>query len=125
MIEIQVGKRLESFNLNAKFKVKSGEIMVVIGESGAGKDYDRGYYDYHVSILNIEDHLHKKVCQLSGGQQKRISIARTFITEPEIILMDEPFSCLDNILRDCLRRRIRELIKNLNFHSMADDLKIG
>jgi len=144
-----------------------------------GKDYDKLYYDHLVSILNISDHLDKKVCQLSGGQQKRVSIARTFMTEPEIILMDEPFSCIDNILRDCLRRRIKDLvreknimgifvthdleegyemadkalivrdghiverrrgkdlfekpdneytkifIKNLNFHSMADDLKTG
>ncbi|SHJ71371.1 ABC transporter [Dethiosulfatibacter aminovorans DSM 17477] len=78
---------------------------------GAGKDYDRGYYEHLVSILNIGDHLDKKVCQLSGGQQKRVSIARTFITDPEIILMDEPFSSLDNILRECLRGSIKKLIK--------------
>lgn len=180
MIEIEVGKRLGSFRFKAEFKVRSGEIMVVMGESGAGKstfldlvsgaktpdegfvrlngrtlfsreegtdirtykrnigyvtqnsnlfphlnardniligagkDYDRGYYEHLVKILDIGDHLHKKVCQLSGGQQKRVSIARTFVTDPDIILMDEPFSCLDNMLRDCLRQRIRTLIKEKN-----------
>lgn len=78
---------------------------------GAGESYDSDYYNHLVGILNIEEHMDKKPGQLSGGQQKRVSIARTFMTNPEIVLMDEPFSSLDNIIRDCLRESIKELIK--------------
>lgn len=51
--------------------------------------------------------------QLSGGQQQRVAIARTLITDPKILLMDEPLSNLDAKLREEMRTFIRELQQRL------------
>ena len=56
--------------------------------------------------------------QLSGGQQQRVAIARTLITKPKLLLMDEPLSNLDAKLREEMRAFITELQKSLNITTL-------
>lgn len=64
--------------------------------------------------VGLETHLQKYPKQLSGGQRQRLALARTLFAEPQVILMDEPLSALDQLTRHQMQGLLIDYQKKLN-----------
>ena len=64
-----------------------------------------------IDLLGLREHLEKPIDQLSGGQKQRTALARTMVMKPRILLLDEPLSALDGVIKESIKDRIKTIAK--------------
>jgi NitT/TauT family transport system ATP-binding protein len=65
-----------------------------------------------LNMVGLSDHVEAYPSVLSGGQRQRVAIARAFAIDPEVLLLDEPFSALDELTARCLRLLLQDMWRN-------------
>ncbi|MEH6836721.1 MULTISPECIES: choline ABC transporter ATP-binding protein [Falsihalocynthiibacter] len=99
--------------------------------AGVDKETYTKQIAHYIELVGLSDWATRKVGDLSGGMQQRVGLARAFTTEAPILLMDEPFSALDPLIRARLQDELIDLQKSLNrtiifvSHDLDEAFKLG
>jgi len=84
-----------------------------------------------VDLMELKGLEQQKPHQLSGGQQQRVALARAFMQKPDLLLLDEPFSAIDQTLKEKLLNYLLKVHKSFGFttimisHSVSDIIKLS
>ncbi len=107
------------------------EENIAYGLKERGTDERRGKVAEILGWLDLKGLEHRFPKELSSGQQQRAALARAVVTEPQLLLLDEPFAALDARLRTRLRTELRQFLKKLGMttiivtHDRAEALALG
>ena len=118
----------QDFSLNTYAKVYDNIASML---PNTNLRYKAAKTEQMLSLMRITHLAQKRVADLSGGEQQRVAIAKAIVTEPEVLLMDEPFSQVDTMLKSHLRADIRRLSKELGItiiivsHDPVDGLSLA
>lgn len=119
----QIGFVFQGFALFPHLTVKKN---IEYGISNLKKDTRNIEVNRFVKLLDIKDLLDRYPHELSGGQKQRVALARTLVTKPKVLLLDEPFSALDQNLKGKIRKELLETLARLEIttilvtHDKAD-----
>ncbi len=103
-----VGYIFQSFNLINELDIVDN-VALPLGYAGMGLKERKQKSIEMLKVVGLEQELHKKPTQLSGGQQQRVAIARAIVTNPGVLLADEPTGNLDRENSEVILKIIRHL----------------
>jgi multiple sugar transport system ATP-binding protein len=98
----------QDFSLNVYAKVYDNIASMLSNTDIAAKQSKTMEMMEHLHITKLKD---KKIIELSGGEQQRVAIAKALISNTKVLLLDEPFSQVDSLLKNELRADIKRLAK--------------
>ncbi len=99
--------------------------------AGQTPEQRRAKVEEQLALVNLTQWADRKVGELSGGMQQRVGLARAFVTDAPILLMDEPFSALDPLIRARLQDELLDLQAKLKrtiifvSHDLDEAFKLG
>ena len=106
----QVGYLFQNYALFPNMTVRQNLLC------GLNREKNRGVKDERLKdmlrLMQLEGLADHKPSQLSGGQQQRVALGRILLSDPRLLLLDEPFSALDGHLRDALKLKLRDLLQS-------------
>ena len=105
------------FQSGALFNHLTVEDNVAYGliSQGIKKHQARAQAKEYITLFGLEGFEKRMPQTLSGGEKQRVALARTLITKPKLVLLDEPFSALDTDLRHRMAAQLRQWQKELGF----------
>jgi len=109
----QVGFIFQFFNLLPTLSAAENVALPLLIDGKRIEDYETRVDDL-LEMVGLADRKHHRPDQLSGGQQQRVAIARAFVTEPKIVLADEPTGNLDSKSGVTVLEMLRQTCKDLN-----------
>jgi multiple sugar transport system ATP-binding protein len=98
---------------------------------GVDKQHMRERVERAADLVELSDFLDRYPAQLSGGQRQRVAVARAIVMDPAVLLMDEPLSNLDALLRLTFRAELKRLVSELKTttiyvtHDQVEALSLG
>ncbi|RZL37675.1 MAG: ABC transporter ATP-binding protein [Pedobacter sp.] len=98
----------QDFSLNIYAKVYDNIASMLSNRDLTGKREKTMQVMEHLHITKLKD---KKIIELSGGEQQRVAIAKALVSDTKVLLLDEPFSQVDYLLKNQLRADIKRLAK--------------
>ena len=119
----------QSFGLLAWKKVKDNIMLPATINKNIKIDEDE--VNDVLTKLELNELLNRYPSQLSGGQRQRVALARVFISHPDILLLDEPFSALDTLTADISRDLFLDLWRKyrpttiFTTHNLSEAVKLG
>lgn len=114
-VRCRVGYLLQNFSFDplTPFTVEEVVLMGRFGKIGLFRkpgDADREAVQHALHLLGIEELASRPIGQLSGGQQQKVLLAQSLARNPEILLLDEPFSNLDMFARESINALLSRLV---------------
>jgi multiple sugar transport system ATP-binding protein len=115
----------QDFSLNIYAKVYDNIASMLSNTDVKGKQEKTMQMMQHLNIVHLKD---KKITELSGGEQQRVAIAKALISDTAVLLLDEPFSQIDALLKNQLRADIKRIVADTGVtvimvsHDPADGL---